>query len=450
MATPYRYTPRAPHPTPISVAKEGIVQRRATRPPTVNPFQKFSQNDFESWISGITGSLRKALGQEVEVGETPQQSVEVPPERVEGAASGIPYQAVSVDTEGEEDEYLEDSFAYTRVRQNLNKGKGRDLREGPGLGNGFEGQKEEPIEILSGSEEDEVVQGEEDEGEDDDNEGMVLPTRGRYAESGEEVAEEDEDDLELYEDDEGVEEFLEEGGSRNSSPHKTEHMVYAAHREEILRAMRGQYVPREDEEYEEYGSSDLEEVPANQRHNRQQESPEVIELDLDLDDEPQPVAAQPFDDEQELLHRDSSPPKAEDERDVLDEEDAIYSYDVAKEGELYREDVDAGVEVGAEFVGSGDEEEVLPLDDDDGESFYFRLRIGLSTHSSHPSLPTENPRICGGGVAGTRYSRSVVWSTNICRGFLLGRRQALTPHSDSRRSSSRRPARGSGRRRTYR
>ena len=422
MSTPYRYTPRAPHPTPISAAKEGIVQRRATRAPTVNPFQKFSQNDFESWVSGMTGALRKALGQEVGAGETPQQSVEVPPERVEGVASGMIYQPVSMDTEAEEDGYLEDSFAYTRARQNLNKGKGRDPREGPGLGNGVGEQKEEPIEILSGSEEDEFEEGEGYEGE-EEIDGIFLPARGRYAESDEEVAEEDEDNLEPYEG-EGVEEFLEEGVSRNSSPHTTEHKDYAAHREEILRAMRGQYAPQEDEDYEEYGSSDLEEVPTSQRHNGRRESPEVIELDLDLDDEPQPVTQQPLDDEQDLLHRDSSPPIAEDEHDdVWDEEEAIYSYDEVKEDELSGEDanVDAGVEAEVGLTGSDNEEEVQPLDDDDGKSIHFRFRVGLGAHSLYSSLPTESPRFCGGGTAETRYSRSMVRSTNICRRFLLGR-----------------------------
>ena len=139
MSTPYAHTPRVPavpHSTPLSAAAvRSEASRRLARPPILNPYDKFSQNDFDAWIGGITGALRHALGQ-AEVEEPATPSVHASQVR---------------DTDSEQDEsFVEDSLAEIKLRRGISKGKARDPREGPGLGEGW--NKEQPIEILSDSE----------------------------------------------------------------------------------------------------------------------------------------------------------------------------------------------------------------------------------------------------------------------------------------------------------
>ncbi|KAI0827888.1 hypothetical protein BC628DRAFT_1366012 [Trametes gibbosa] len=104
MTSPYstpRY-PRGPNPTPHSTQK-------GLRPPIHNPFDKFTQPEFDAWITDITGALKHALGRE----ETPTLRKREP-------------------SHPEEDECVEDSFAEVKARR-LAKGKERardeDLEE---------------------------------------------------------------------------------------------------------------------------------------------------------------------------------------------------------------------------------------------------------------------------------------------------------------------------------
>ena len=64
MATPYQFSPRIPvppHPTPLSVS--AYPNSKAKRPPIHNPYDKFTQPEFDAWIGDITGALKRALGQ---------------------------------------------------------------------------------------------------------------------------------------------------------------------------------------------------------------------------------------------------------------------------------------------------------------------------------------------------------------------------------------------------
>ncbi|KAI8973995.1 hypothetical protein BD414DRAFT_498806 [Trametes punicea] len=97
MTSPYstpRY-PGVPHPTPRSTQK-------ALRPPIHNPYDKFTQPEFDAWISDITGALKRALGRE---------DAPLPSARVQSATL--------VD-----EEVVEDSFADVKARR-LAKGKER-------------------------------------------------------------------------------------------------------------------------------------------------------------------------------------------------------------------------------------------------------------------------------------------------------------------------------------
>ena len=157
MSSPYQFTPRvpvAPHPTPLSVSAYPSQFQNSTRPPIHNPYDKFTQPEFDAWIGGITGALRKALGQ---VDEEPLKDT-APQED-----DSLSYPDITVDL-SLDDYPAEDSFAEIKARRVVRKGKARDPREGPGLG---VGNRDQPIELGSSSEEEEEEQ-EEQEGFDDD------------------------------------------------------------------------------------------------------------------------------------------------------------------------------------------------------------------------------------------------------------------------------------------
>ncbi|KAF8891774.1 hypothetical protein BD779DRAFT_147732 [Infundibulicybe gibba] len=129
MGSPYNYSrfafPNAPHPTPASTT----YTLRPPKPPIHNPYDKFPQSEFDAWIGGITGALRKALGQEPERAETPNREV-------------------TRDNSIDQDEsFVDDSFAEIKARRQ-DKGKekesepGGDARFGAGVGN-----RDQPIHI---------------------------------------------------------------------------------------------------------------------------------------------------------------------------------------------------------------------------------------------------------------------------------------------------------------
>ncbi|EDR08877.1 uncharacterized protein LACBIDRAFT_296395 [Laccaria bicolor S238N-H82] len=161
MSSPYQFTPRvpaAPHPTPHSVSAYTSQFQGSTRPPIHNPYDKFTQPEFDAWIGGITGALRKALGQ---VDEEPPKNA-APQE--DGSLS---YPDITADF-SLDDYPAEDSFAEIKARRVVRKGKERDPREGPGLG---VGNRDQPIELGSSSEEEEEEEWEEEEEGVDDEDG---------------------------------------------------------------------------------------------------------------------------------------------------------------------------------------------------------------------------------------------------------------------------------------
>lgn len=126
-------TPLIPQTTPLST-------RGALRAPIHNPYDKFSQSEFDAWIGDITGALRCALGQQ----EAPAK----------------PSDAVSQlgDVSIFDEDVVEDSFAEVKARRAA-KGKQRatddDIEE-----------HEEEDEVESSI----IAQGSEDEAEEDEEE----------------------------------------------------------------------------------------------------------------------------------------------------------------------------------------------------------------------------------------------------------------------------------------
>lgn len=95
--------PRVPNSTPQLPT--------SARPPIHNPYDKFTQPQFDDWIGGITGALRRALGQEED--EIPTSQATQPREEEAHPASDI-----------DEDD-VEDSFADWRATRAREKGKMR-------------------------------------------------------------------------------------------------------------------------------------------------------------------------------------------------------------------------------------------------------------------------------------------------------------------------------------
>ncbi|KAI0251149.1 hypothetical protein BJV78DRAFT_490494 [Lactifluus subvellereus] len=142
--------------SPLSTTTAKVAPARTSlRPPIFNPYDRFTQPEFDAWIGDITSSLRRALRHEVEPDVDshpgPSSSWKTVPDESSGSfsADGRAQSPTSSDSRDEES-VLEDSFAQIASRKA--KGKARDPREGPGLG-----LKDQPIELLSDSEEGEVV-----------------------------------------------------------------------------------------------------------------------------------------------------------------------------------------------------------------------------------------------------------------------------------------------------
>lgn len=153
---PPRYPARSSNipPVPYSTPSSHSYSQSRPKPgkaPIYNPYDKFTQPEFDDWIGGITDTLRKALGYADEVDHSgPEHDDNTRGDEQEGSEDGQGY--------GEEsDDAVDDSFAEIKARRANGKGKSRDPREGPGLA---AGSYNEPIDILSDS----------DEGEEDSQE----------------------------------------------------------------------------------------------------------------------------------------------------------------------------------------------------------------------------------------------------------------------------------------
>lgn len=169
-----RYTlPKPPHPTPVTGS---LLSRKGA--PIHNPYDKLSKPQFDAFIGDITGQLRRALGYEVPP----------PPARTDARSGAYSHEdellARGSGAHAAEDEsVMEDSFAEVKIR--LAKGKGRDPREGPGLGG-----KDAPIELLSDSEDEQDEQQAAEYEEQEEYEEDIEEVEKRYLSEGSPGAEE--------------------------------------------------------------------------------------------------------------------------------------------------------------------------------------------------------------------------------------------------------------------
>ena len=143
---------RSPHSSPTAQAARA---RASLRPPVFNPYDRFTQPEFDAWIGDITSALKSALSHDAEAEvDSPSlrsSSWNTIPDKIDGSLRAERRAKSPALSEGCDDESaLEDSFAQIASRRA--KGKARDPREGPGLG-----LKGQPIELSSDSEEEEVV-----------------------------------------------------------------------------------------------------------------------------------------------------------------------------------------------------------------------------------------------------------------------------------------------------
>jgi hypothetical protein len=179
--------------SPLSDNTAKAAQARASlRRPIFNPYDRFTQPEFDAWIGDITSALKRALNHEgnPEVDQASRHSSNwnTIPDQIGGSirAEGRAHSPASSDA-CDEESTLEDSFAQIASRRA--KGKARDPREGPGLG-----LKGQPIELLTDSEEEEVVDSLEgggvSSGDSHDGAGEGSSGETDYAESGEEEGEE--------------------------------------------------------------------------------------------------------------------------------------------------------------------------------------------------------------------------------------------------------------------
>lgn len=96
-----RYKPRhlgVPNPTPASL-----------KPPIHNPYDKFTQPEFDDWIGGITSALRKALGEE-DLDANVKSPLHAFDDYVDGG--------------------VDDSFADLKARRDKVRGKMREVDDG--------------------------------------------------------------------------------------------------------------------------------------------------------------------------------------------------------------------------------------------------------------------------------------------------------------------------------
>jgi len=128
-------------------------RRKSLKAPIHNPYDKFTQPEFDAWIGSITGVLKKALGHVDEDEIVPEES------SYDEDPSVVSHGGQETYEEMVEHEVLTHSV-------DVSKGKARDPREGPGLGSGT---IDEPIELDS-DEEEEIEQGVEETGNEDEYE----------------------------------------------------------------------------------------------------------------------------------------------------------------------------------------------------------------------------------------------------------------------------------------
>lgn len=114
-------------------------KHKVSRAPMLNPYDKFTQPQFDAWIGDITGSLRRALGYEQEKNHLLEEN------HVNGSANVGALEYPQWDLSDQ------DTDPFPQIKMRRDKGKARDPREGPGLGK----DRTQPIEVASSDEEEE-------------------------------------------------------------------------------------------------------------------------------------------------------------------------------------------------------------------------------------------------------------------------------------------------------
>ncbi|KAF9485979.1 hypothetical protein BDN70DRAFT_988313 [Pholiota conissans] len=281
MSTPYRFTPRVPappHSTPSSVSAYILPNAKSLRPPITNPYDKFTQPEFDAWIGNITGALRHALGQDE---EEPTEPVAEKTDATGKGADRYPHHK-PVDAEESDDEAIDDSFADFKARR-AGKGKARDPREGPGLG---KGDISRPIHIVSSDEEEEEevelsMMQLDDESEEEDEEGDEYSEEEEYTwEKGQSSSQ----PIPLERPRKRREVQEEEAEEVDDEEYEVDEEEYEAYEEEAV----GEEA-EEEAEFEEYDEEEYDEYEEDERPRRS--SPKVIELISDDEDEIQPPLA---------------------------------------------------------------------------------------------------------------------------------------------------------------
>ncbi|KAJ4487330.1 hypothetical protein C8J55DRAFT_326763 [Lentinula edodes] len=287
--------------------------------PVYNPYDKFPQTDFDAWIGGITGTLRKVLRHEE---PEPQPQEEKWYYRIgdEEGPQINSYGGKETDSESSGEEQLDDSFAAMRARRV--KGKARDPREGPGLAAGTINEpielgsedegSDEGVELDEGSDDEELHEEEKyyDSGGEDDQEyerdsarasrrskRSLTPSRRRRT-VVEDPSEEEED-----EDEEGRRSF--QSGSEEIEEEQEEEEVSGEISTEDFMNTHARPYDLEDEDGDYFGSP-LRPSTFEIEHAHRRNSPEDDRQEIhDVDEEEQPVSentAFPLDVEQDELY----------------------------------------------------------------------------------------------------------------------------------------------------
>ena len=164
---------KTPQPTPAPA-------RSALRAPIHNPYDKFTQSEFDAWIGDITGALRRALGQEDAVPKATRNVLK---------AENSIY-----------DEVGEDSFAELKARRAA-KGKQRATYEDLVDEDDELDDKEVESSILVSEDQ------EEDHSAEYDVDGQWTGADGEWSNSEAEVSNEGEDEDEDPDDDDEIQEI---------------------------------------------------------------------------------------------------------------------------------------------------------------------------------------------------------------------------------------------------
>jgi hypothetical protein len=161
MQSPYtpRYS-RVPNPTPRASA--------SIKPPIHNPYDKFTQPEFEDWIDGITTALRKALGQEEEDAQLPVQE--------HGIRQSDTSKVATPAADEDEDDGVNDSFADLKARRAKVRGK---MRAGSVSDDDEGSEYEESVSPTNarGSSPNNAIELSSDEDEEEDDDGEEASVR---------------------------------------------------------------------------------------------------------------------------------------------------------------------------------------------------------------------------------------------------------------------------------